>query len=53
MLDARAVTTTLMRFAALALAALLEKAPGWKVASPDSFTIQDGATVAHGTPGHA
>ena len=63
------MTTTLMRFAPLALAALLQTAPatepgftqlfngkdftGWKVANPDSFTIQDGAIVAHGTPGHA
>lgn len=26
---------------------------GWKISNPDSFTIQDGAIVAHGTPGHA
>lgn len=63
------MTTTLLRFAPLALAALLQTAPatepgftqlfngkdftGWKVANPESFTIQDGAIVAHGTPGHA
>ena len=26
---------------------------GWKISNPASFTIQDGAIVAHGTPGHA
>jgi hypothetical protein len=26
---------------------------GWKISNPDSFTIQDGAIVAHGTAGHA
>jgi len=26
---------------------------GWKIANPDSFKIEDGAIVAHGTPGHA
>jgi 3-keto-disaccharide hydrolase len=25
----------------------------WKVANPDAFSIQDGAIVANGTPGHA
>jgi len=25
----------------------------WKVANPAAFSIQDGAIVAHGTPGHA
>jgi hypothetical protein len=62
------MTTTLMRFAPLALAALLQTAPatepgftqlfngkdftGWKVANPDSFTIQDlaAAMIALGKP---
>ena len=26
---------------------------GWRISNPASFTIQDGAIVAHGTPGHA
>ena len=26
---------------------------GWKISNAASFTIQDGAIVAHGTPGHA
>jgi hypothetical protein len=26
---------------------------GWKISNPASFTIENGAIVAHGTPGHA
>jgi hypothetical protein len=26
---------------------------GWKISNPEAFTIQDGAIVANGTPGHA
>lgn len=26
---------------------------GWRLANPDAFTIEDGAIVANGTPGHA
>jgi len=60
--------TMLMRLGPLVLAAVLQTSTpeagftqlfngkdwtGWKVANPASFTIEDGAIVAHGTPGHA
>ena len=60
--------TTLIRLAPLALAAVMQMPAaepgftqlfngkdwtGWKVANPDSFRIEDGAIIAHGTPGHA
>jgi len=60
--------TTLIRLSPLVLAAVMQTSapePGftqlfngkdftdWKVANPDSFKIEDGAIVAHGTPGHA
>ena len=61
--------TTLLRLGPLALAAFFLQTPatepgftqlfngkdftGWKVANEASFKIEDGAIVAHGTPGHA
>jgi len=60
--------STILRICPLLVAAMLQAAPpqagwtdlfngkdfaGWKMWNPDSFTIEDGAIVAHGTPGLA
>ena len=61
--------TNLIRFSPLILALFLQAAPkveegftslfngkdftGWKLSNPDSWTIENGAIKANGTPGHA
>jgi hypothetical protein len=61
--------TNLLRFSPLLLAFFLQAAPqvepgftslfngkdftGWKISNPDSFSIENGAIKANGTPGHA